>query len=61
MFKLKIMIIDENYEVDRRILKCEYNRYSPEETSTIKTAISQIYINIPRQDSGISFLSSYLE
>ena len=55
MFKL-----NENYEVDRRILKCDYIRYSTAETSTINTPNSQIYINIPREDSVISLLSSYL-
>ena len=56
MFKLK-----EKYEIDRRILKCDYIRYSPAEKSTINTANSQIYINIPREDSVISLLNSYLE
>ena len=56
MFKL-----NENYEVDRRILKCDYIRYSPAETSTINTPNSQIYINIPREDSVISWLNSYLD
>ena len=56
MFKLS-----ENYEVDRKILKCDYIRYSPAEISTINTAISQIYIKIPREDSVISLLNSYLE
>ena len=56
MFKLS-----ENYEVNRRILKCDYIRYSPAEISTINTANSQIYINIPREDSVISLLNSYLE
>ena len=56
MFKLS-----ENYEVDRKILKCDYIRYSPAEISTINTANSQIYINIPREDSVISLLNSYLE
>ena len=56
MFKLS-----ENYEVDRRILKCDYIRYSPAEISTINTANSQIYIIIPREDSVISLLISYLE
>ena len=56
MFKLS-----ENYEIDRRILKCDYIRYSPAELSTINTANSQIYINIPREDSVISLLNSYLE
>ena len=55
MFKLK-----EIYEVDRRILKCDYIRYSPAETSTINTPNSQIYINIPREHSDISLLNSYL-
>ena len=56
MFKLS-----ENYEIDRRILKCDYIRYSPAEISTINTANSQVYINIPREDSVISLLNSYLE
>ena len=56
MFKLS-----ENYEIDRRILKCDYIRNSPAEISTINTANSQIYINIPREDSVISLLNSYLE
>ena len=56
MFKL-----NENYEVDRRILKCDYIRYSPAETSTINTPNSQIYIKIPREHSVISLLNSYLD
>ena len=54
MFKL-----NESYEIDRIILKCNYIRYSPAETSTTNTPNSQIYINIPREDSVISLLSSY--
>ena len=56
MFKL-----NENYEVDRRILKCVYIRHSPAETSTINLPTSQIFINIPREDSVISLLNSYLD
>ena len=56
MFKLS-----EKYEMDRKILKCDYIRYSPSEISTINTPNSQIYINIPREDSVISLLNSYLE
>ena len=51
----------ESYEIDRKILKCDYIRYSPAETSTINTPNSQIYINIPKEDSVISFLNSYLD
>ena len=51
----------EKYEVDRGILKCDYIRYSPSEISTINTANSQIYINIPKEDSVISLLNSYLD
>ena len=54
MFKL-----NESYEVHRRNLKCDYIRYAPAETSTRNTPNSQIYINIPREDSVLSFLNSY--
>ena len=53
--------LNENYEVDRSFLKCDYIRSSPAGTSTINTPNSQIYINIPREDSVISLLSSYLD
>ena len=56
MFKL-----NENYEVDRKILKCDYIRLSLAEVSTINTPNSQIYINIHREDSVFSLLNSYLE
>ena len=56
MFKL-----NEKYEINRDILKCDYIRYSPSEVSTINTANSQVYINIPREGSVISLLNSYLE
>ena len=51
----------EKHEVDRRILKCDFIRYSPSEISTINPANSQIYTNIPREGSGISLLNSYLD
>ena len=56
MFKLS-----EKYSVNRDILKCDYIRNSPSETSTINTTNSQVFINIPREDSVISLLNSYLE
>ena len=56
MFKL-----NEKYENNRDILKCDYIRYSPSEISTIINTNSQVYINIPREDSVISLLNSYLE
>ena len=46
--------LSEEYDVDRRILKCDLIRYRPIEISTINTANSQIYINIPRENSVIS-------
>ena len=49
MFKLS-----ENYAVDRRILKCDYIRYPPGQTSTKNTLNSQIYINRPRKASVFS-------
>ena len=56
MFKLS-----EDYEIDRRFLKCDCIRYSPAEISEINTANSQVYINITREDSVISLLNSYIE
>ena len=56
MFKL-----NEKNEVDRRILKYDYIRCSPAETSTTNTPNSQINVNIPREDIVISLLFSYLD
>ena len=56
MFKLS-----EKYSVNRDMLKCDFIQYSPSEISTIITTNSQTYINIPREDSVISLLNSYLE
>ena len=56
MFKLS-----EKDSINRDILKCDYIRYSPSEISKINTPNSQVFINIPREDSVISLLNSYLE
>ena len=53
--------LSEKYQIDRRIQKCDYIRYSPSEISKKNTANSQIYINIPREDSLISLLKSYID
>ena len=53
--------LSEKYSINGDILKCDYIRYSPSEISIINTANSQVYINIPREDSVISLLNSYLE
>ena len=53
--------LSEKYQIERRIQKCDYIRYSPSEISTINTANSQIYNNIPREDSLISLLKSYID
>ena len=47
-------------EVNRNILKCDFIRYSASEINTIYTPNSQININIPREDSLISLLHSFL-
>ena len=52
---------NENYEVDNKILKCDYIRHWPAETSKLSTSNSQIDINIPREVSLISLLDSYLQ
>ena len=42
-------------------MKCDFIGYLPSEITTINTANSQIYINIPREGSFISLLNSYIE
>ena len=56
MFKL-----NEKNEFDRRILECDYIHSSSAETSTKNTTNSQIYLNVPREDSVIGLLNSYLD
>ena len=56
MFKLS-----EKYSINKDNSKCDYIRYSPSEISTINNPNSQVYINIPKEDSVISLLNSYLE
>ena len=56
MFKLSA-----KFEIDRRILKCDYITYSPPEISSINTPNSQIYLNIPSEDSGNSLVNSGFE
>ena len=56
MFKLS-----EKYSINRDSTKCDYIRYSPSEISTINTANSQVCINIPRENSVVSLLNSYLK
>ena len=53
--------LNENYEVYRRILKCDFIRSSPAETSTINAPNSQKYINISRRDSIIGLVKIYLD
>ena len=56
MFKLI-----EKYEINRSISKCDFIRYSPFELGTINTANSRIYVSLPREDSVISLLISYID
>ena len=54
--------LNGRYEINRIFFKYEYIRYSPSETkNTINTATSQIYIKVPRKDSLISLLKTYLD
>ena len=53
--------INQDYEVDQKILESDYIRISSSEISTINTATSQKDINIPREDSVPSLLNSYLD
>ena len=51
----------EKYQNDRRILKCDYIRYSPSEIRTINSHSSQKDTNIPKKDSVFSLLNNYID
>ena len=51
----------ETYEIERRILICDYIRYSPSEISTINTPNGHFNINILKEESVISLINSYLD
>ena len=51
--------LNEKYEVDRKLLKSDFLRYSPSEINTINTPNAQIYHNIPRKGSLISVKKLY--
>ena len=53
--------INEIYEAGRSILKCDYIRYSPAETSKLNTPNSQTNTNTPREGSVISLLNNFLD
>ena len=55
MFKL-----NEKYEINRNISKCDSIRYSLSDISTINTLCSQTYINIPREDNVNSLMKIFL-
>ena len=61
IFYIKMFKLNGTYEINRNISKWDYIRYSPSEFSTIITAITQVHNNIPREDSLISLLKSYLD
>ena len=56
-----MFILNEKYEITRNNWQCDYVRYSPSRISTINTPNSQKFVNIPREDSVISLLNSYLD
>ena len=53
--------LNQKYEIDRKILKYDFTRYSPPEKNPLNTPDSQRFMNIPRKGSDISLLSSYLD
>ena len=53
--------LNEKYDINSDILKCDNKRCSTLELSMINTANSQSYINIPRGDTVNSLLNSFLD
>ena len=53
--------LNEIYEVDRKISKRDYIRYSPALTSTINAPNIQISLIIPSEGGVISLLNNYFD
>ena len=48
-----MLTFNQNYEVDQKMLKCDFIRYSQSKVSTINTGNSQIIINIPMEEKQL--------
>ena len=46
--------IYEKYEVDRTVFICNYIDYTAKSSKIVDTTNTQLFIDIPREDSGIS-------
>ena len=53
--------ISEEHAVDRPILKCDYIRYTPLSLNLRNGKNNQIFIDIARRKSAISWKDKYLE
>ena len=53
--------LSQKYAVDRPILKYDYIRYNPLSLNLVNAENNQIFIDMPREDSAITFKDSYLE
>ena len=46
--------LKERYKKEWRVLKCDYVKHSPSKLSTMNTAPTQKYKDVPREDSDSS-------
>ena len=53
--------INERYEVDRSIFKCDYIRYTPTSLNNVETPNTQTFIDIPKEDDVNFLRDSYFE
>ena len=53
--------ISQKHAVDRRIVKCDYTRFTPQLLNLVNGETNQIFIEMPREDAAFSWKDSYLE
>ena len=53
--------LSQKYAAGRPVPKCDYIRHTPPLINLVNAENNQVFIDIPRQDSAISFKGSYLE
>ena len=56
-----MFLLSKKFAVDRPILKCEYIEFFPPSINLVNGKKSQIFVDIPREDSAISMRDCYLE
>ena len=53
--------LSQKHAVDRPILKCDFNKYTPHSINLVKGENNQVLFDVPREDSAVLLEDSYLK